>query len=623
MASGRILIAAVLPAILAVSAARAQDTPPAGQPPAGQDAPHQEQAAPYSIPDAETMDPPTPGRLQSIEREATAASWNGMVIPLRAAAVSAYGHQRFKAADAWYHVYRWSALFSEPENVFIDGWIGAIVQNHLNYEGVAGTYTPTDRPIGLNLSAATQAWVLSHEDFSEQFFSNAKSVDHLPNSFAILDSLYRRNPEQFSRYSSLALAIALVFDVKPPPWWPHGQVSAQALPRRLPKPEDAFDRLVREDSAGRTYHRLTRLPAEELKFVVDAAAPAPELAWAEANVPFTLDAMDEVYQSIAYRNDRAVDYAKGTWQGTPYTLQAIKAQGGICVDQAYYATEVGKARGVPTLLFYGAGQDARHAWFGYLNAEHHWDLDAGRYAEERLITGNTLDPQTWKEMSDHELEFLSERFRALPAFMQSRVYEEFADDFLRIGNPSAAAKAARKAVDYERRNLDAWETLLAADEALKVGAPQREAVMREAAHAFSPKYPDLVAGYVNRVCESLRKRGESSLADYEERGLADRLKGDRADITITQASGILERSIATQSLADQVSTYQSILDQYGHGAGTLFFDRIVTAFAEHLAGLKMKPDAREAVRRAQEALDVQPGTQLAIDVDKLMARLQD
>jgi hypothetical protein len=240
-----------------------------------------------------------------------------------------------------------------------------------------------------------------------------------------------------------------------------------------------------------------------------------------------------------------------------------------------------------------------------------------------LVTGNALDPQTWLEMSDHELEFLSERFRALPSFMQSRVNEEFAEDFLQLGDVRAAAKAARASVSFERRNLDGWETLLAADAAAGLGAPEREGVLREAALAFTPKYPDLVVAYVNRVCESLRARGETSLADYEERGLAERLKGDRADLAITQASAILARSIATQSLQDQMATYNAILAQFGHGAGTMFFDQIVVAFAEHLAMANLKPDARAAVERAREALDAQPGTSLSMDVDKLLGRLQD
>jgi hypothetical protein len=586
-------------------------------------APRHASAQGFSVPDPETANPPTQQRLAAIEAAAAAGGWDGLVVPLRDAAMHAYARERFGAADAWFHVYRWSALFAEPENQFLGEWINAIMAAHLNYEGVAGEFHPTGRPLGLSVSPALQAWVLSNDAFSEEFFSNVKPVDHLQNMLGILDALHGKDPAKFEKYSSLALAIALVYDVPPPEWWPHYQVTVKALPRKLPAPADTFDRLTREDALGHTYFRLSRLRAEELKFVVDTAAPASELAWAEDNVPYHLDDFEETYLMVNYRTDRANNYALMIWTGTPYTLQAIRQQGGICVDQAYFASESGKARGIPTLLFTGSGQDARHAWFGYLDGQHRWQLDAGRYAEQRLVTGNAIDPQTWSNMSDHELEFLSERFRALPTFMQSRVHEEFADDFMRAGDAKSAAKAARSAVNFERRNLEGWETLIAADSALGLPAAQREGVLREAGLAFTPKYPDLVVSYVNRVCESLRARGETSLANYEERGLADRLKGDRADLAITQASAILSRSIATQAIPDQIETYNAILVQFGHGAGTIFFDEIVAGFAEHLAGAHLKPDARAAVERARDVLDVQPGTQFAMDVDKLLTKLQD
>jgi hypothetical protein len=584
-------------------------------------APRPARAQGFSVPAPETMDPPTRARIAAIEG-AAAMGWDGVVVPLRSAAMQAYAHDRLAAADQWYHLYRWAVLFSEPENQFVAGWVEAIMSSHLNYEGVAGEFHPTGRPLGGGLSPGLQDWVLSNDAFSEEFFSNVKPVDQLQHALAILDELHGRDPDKFARYSSLALAVALVYDTPPPPWWPHYQVSPASLPRKLPKPADTFDRLTREDALGHTYFRLARLRAEELKFVVDTAAPASELDWSETEVPYHLDDFDQTYQMVAYRQDR-MNSGQMVWPGTPYTLQAIKAEGGICVDEAYFASESGKARGVPTLLFTGDGRDGRHAWFAYLDGQHKWQLDAGRFAEQRFVTGNAIDPQTWDTLSDHELQFLSERFRALPTYMQSRVHEEFAEDFMRGGDARSAARAARSAVNIERRNLGGWETLLTADAALGVPAAEREGVMREAARAFTPKYPDLVVSYVNRVCLSLRSRGETSLADFEERGLAERLKGDRADLAVTQASAIMSRSIATQSVPDQIATYNAILLQFGHGAGTIFFDEIVTGFAEHLANVHLKADARAAVDRAREVLEVQPGTQFASDVDKLMATLQD
>jgi|CZKI01.1.fsa_nt_gi hypothetical protein len=577
-----------------------------------------------SIPELETRDPPSRSRLQAIEAAAAESGWASVALPLRGVALRAYEQDRLIAADAWFHVYQWALVFSESEDRFYANWTAALQAAQVNYPGaIPGDYRPGDRPIGIKLSPEMKEWVLSNDAFSEEFFSTLKPQDNLPMVFDILEGLHRRDPARFARYSSLALALALVYDVPPPPWWPHHQVSAEALSRRLPNPAAPFDWLTREDMLGRTYHKLTRLRAEELKFVVDAAAPIPELAWSQTAVGYPLDSFEGAYSMVNYRDDRvAKDSARLTWTGQPYTLESILSEGGICVDRAYFACEAGKARGIPTLLFAGAAQDGYHAWFGFLDGEGNWRLDAGRYAEQRLVTGTAIDPQTWMFISDHELQFLSERFRALPSFMQSRVNEEFARDFLVLGNPAMAARAARTAVNYERRNLPAWETLVAANAKLGLNAASQEGVLREAALAFT-RYPDLVIWYKNRTCQSLRARGETSLADYEERSIAESLRGNRADLAIQQAASILSRSIASQSVSDQIATYNAILVQFGHGEGMMFFDEVVVAFAEHLAIMHMRPQARMAVERARELLEVQPGTKIAAEADKLMARLQD
>jgi hypothetical protein len=575
-----------------------------------------------AIPDPETSDPPTQQRLEQVEKVAAASGWPAVEPALRSAALRAYGQDRLLAADGWYHAYEWSTLFSEPEDRFIGGWIDAMVASHLNYPAVAGSYNPTDQPIGKNLSPELQDWLLSNQEFSDEFFSILKTVDRVPRVFAILEELYHADPEKFARYSSLALAISVVYDVPPPDIWPHHQVTDEALSRKLQDPAAPFDYLTREDTLGHTYFSLRQMRAEELKFVVDMAAPVPELEWSEKAVSLPLDQLEGAYTMVKYRMDRAVKEEQMVWSGKPYTLQAIMEDGGICIDQSYFASEVGKARGVPTLMFMGAGQDGRHAWFGFLDSNQKWRLDVGRYAEQRLVTGVAFDPQTWETISDHELQFLSERFRALPSFMQSRVNEEFAQEFLQSGDARSAARSARIAVDFERRNLPAWETLVAANARLGLPPAQQEGVLREAALALA-KYPDLMITYENRVCSSLRARGETSLADFEERGIADRLKGDRDDLAIQQASSILSRSIASQPVPDQIATYNAILAQFGRGTGAIFFDEIVTAFAEHLGQVNMRPQARDAVERAREVLDVQPGTQISTDMDRLLATLQD
>lgn len=576
--------------------------------------------APAPFPDPEPLAVPTPARLMAIRAAAQREGWGPQSAAIRATALRAYEREKLPAAAAWFNVYRWSVLFGENEADFVVRWIQAVTAARVNHPGMANRYLMRQQPLGLWLSPECQGWLLGNRDFSEEFFSLVQPVDFLPGAFQILDQIHLTDPARFGTYANLALAIALVYDVPPPPDWPHAQVSDRILARKLPRPLDAFKWWTREDQLGHTYHRLARLGADELKFVVDAAAPLDELEWSQQISNYPLNLLERAYTIVSYRRDRAAANA-GMWPEKSYSLPAILAAGGICVDQAYFATQAGKARGVPTLLFEGAGNDGRHAWFGFLDGDQKWRLDAGRYAEQRFVTGFARDPQTWRGITDHELRFLSERFRTLPSFRQSQTHALFAEDFLATGDAAAAAKAARKAVNYERRNQRAWEALLAAEVALGRDAKQREAALNEAVQAFQ-NYPDLEVFYSHRLSESLRARGQTSAADFEQRRVARKYQGDRTDLSVQQARDMLLRAIATQPLLEQVRAYNSAVDNFGRGAGMVFFDQVVRIFVEHLVQLGQRAEALRAAERARNTMKVENGSQLDREFANLLRALK-
>jgi hypothetical protein len=577
---------------------------------------------PVLVPAAEASNLPTAARVATLAAAGAEGRWAEVAAAARGAALAAYAQDRTQAAGAWLNLQQWAQLFGMPQREYINRWIPALQAAKANHLNMPTRYETKAEPLGAPLPADLRAWLMGSAAFSDEFLAVLAPVDYVPGVFAVLTDLWQADPARFKEYPSLALAIAVVYDVPPPPDWPHGQVAAGALPRRLRPAREAFAWWVREDKAGRTYHRLNRLGADELKFVVDAAAPVAELEWSQGTVKQTLANFADVYPLVRYRMERVQAQAY-LWPGATYRLADILQNGGICVDQAYFATQVGKARGIPTLLFRGEGLDGRHAWFGFLDAAQAWQLDAGRYAEQRFITGLAQDPQTWTDLSDHELKFLSARFRALPAFAQSRTHARIAAELLRGGEAAAAAAAARKAVNYERRNLPAWETLLAAQKSQGVRPVALEATLREAAQAFQQaRIPDLEIGFAQAVIASLRGRGETSLADNEERQLVQKYQTTRTDLAIQQAGEMLKRSFASQGLADQIRTYNAAVDNYGRGAGIEFFDEIVVVFAEHLQQLRENAAAVEAVERARRTLRVEPGKQLEQEINRLVARVR-
>lgn len=577
-------------------------------------------AADWRIPEDEALTPPGAARLGQIADRAEAAGWGGVEAGARIAAQHAYAANRMDAAEAWLLVSRWARLLGENQRSFVSRWIDAVNAARVGHPNMEERYTPPDEPLSALINPQLGTWLFANRDFSRTFFESIEPVDYLPAVLSLLDRFHRADVRRFERYASLALALALVHDVPPPPQWPHAQVGPGVLRRTLLPPETAFAYWTQGDERGETPHRLYRLSVGELKFLVDSPAPVPELVWARQSVKFPLEQFGSTYDAVRYRQDR-VDANLTSWPGRAYTLPAIYAEGGICVDQAYFAAQAGKARGVPTLIFRGAGMDGRHAWFGYLGPGERWEMDAGRHAEQRYVSGYAFDPQTWANISDHEISFLAEGFRRLPTYRQSRQHRWMAEDYLHVGQLGDAKAAARKAVNIERRHLAAWELLLAIHAREGDEPRAREGVLREAALAFQ-RYPDLHVSFMKRVAETLRERGATSAAEQEERMLARRYEVSRSDLTVAQAAEALERVVNSASVSEQVRVYNFGLDQYGRGARMEYFDRVVAPFVKHLMARGETDEARRALERARAVLAVEPGRQLDRELAELAGRIR-
>lgn len=571
-----------------------------------------------AIPAEELGRPPTAQRVNLLVDSAAQNGWGPWVAPLRTAALQVYRRDP-AAAGPWYHLYRWAAKLAIPQADATRAWMRAIEEAHLVHPNLPRSYDMTPAPLASLLSADLQKWALGNAAFSAEYFDTVSPLDQPAEVLRILQALYAANPPVFADYASLALAIAVVYDTPPPPDWPHGQVNPVALPRRLPPPQLAFAYWTHLDQTHASGQSLRRLPAAELKFVVDASAPLAELAWARQAITEPLPDFAKVYDRVKYLKDRVTANAF-IWPGNDYRLSTILQTGGICIDQAYFASNAGKARGIPTLLFHGAGRDGRHAWFGYLGTSG-WNLDAGRYADQKFVVGQAFDPQTWKYLNDHELLFLSERFRALPLFALSAINADFAEEFLRDQDFAGAMKAAREAVNRERRNLHAWEILVTAEAAGGRPAREVEGTLREAQYALQ-HYPDLEVSFSKLLVQSLRQRGEASAATAEEQRIVHKYQSSRDDLSIQSAADMLENSMNTEDFPAQVKTYQNILTTYGTGAGFEFYDRIVSRFARHCVQVSQKPTALECVVRARKVLRIDPGGQLDQEMTRLTAEIQ-
>jgi hypothetical protein len=572
-------------------------------------------AAASPIAETEALQTPTTARITAVMNAAQREGWAAQAEPLRAAAERAYRQERLPVAQAWLNLYRWTALWGILDSEFTTQWYAALDAVHLRHANIPGAMPTRRLPMGYLLLPELQFWLLSNDEFATEFFALVTPLDYLPNVFTILNELHFENPNQFKTYANLALAIAVVYDVPPPPNWPHSQMPANAAGRKLPKPLEAFSWWAREDEAGRTYHRLAELGANELKFVVDSPAPFLELEWSQRAVAHPLASFANAYMMVPYDAGR-VQRNELSWPTATYTLGDILTAGGICVDQAYFATSAGKARGIPTLLFRGWGTTSRHAWFGFLDDKKEWEFDVGRYAEQRFVTGYAIDPQSWRPISDHELRFLAARFLQQPAYLESRIHSAFAASFLLHGNEVAAGSAAWKSVKLEPRNFPGWETMLSAEQRLGFTAQQREATLREAVVALQ-NFPDLEESYSARLSESLRARGKTGAANKEKKRIEKKNQKDREDIALLRARGSLVADFDQRPLADQINHFKALVGAQPKGTAVAFFDQIVLVFVEHLIRLQKREEAMSAVEFARTTLQVDANSPLGRDFARL------
>jgi hypothetical protein len=580
--------------------------------------------APLAVPAEWRRAPPGAAQAAAIEQGAARHGWAAMAGALRTAALETYRRGDLANAEAWASAARWAGLWATREDEEEARWRSA-----MEAEGWPGAPAPAARTapaapsatlLAERLSPELRGALLADAAWSAEFFSLEHPLDRRTEVLSLLARLHARDAAAFAAHSGLVIALALVHDVPPPPDWPHWQVRPEVLPRRLVPAEEVFDAYTgREAVAAAPRSALwsaDRLDAAELRFLVDLALPEAERAWARYNLRTPLARLHETYSMIRYRQDRIEENAY-VWPGSAYALADILREGGICVDQAYFATQAGKARGVPTLLFSGAGRDGRHAWFGYLGAGRKWVMDAGRHAEQNYVTGVAHDPQTWTEISDHELGFLSEGFRREPAAREARIHALFARWLREDGRGREAETAARAAVRLERRTLDAWDELLALR---PEPGEAREAVAREAAGGLNA-YPELQARFLGLAIESLRARGEAAEADRLGRELARRFAGKRGDLSTREMAGQLARTIETESVEEQARLYRNLLRRFGRGAGAGLWDEVVRPFVTSLAARGRWKEARAALREGREALQPGLGSQLEGEMSALEAEL--
>ena len=379
----------------------------------------------------------------------------------------------------------------------------------------------SDTNITSQLDSAALAWLLTDTFLTEDFFANLSPKDKKPEVLNLLQQFHKEEPLHFPKYNRLALAMAFVWDV-PRPAVPHHQVPPQAMAVHSSSPLDKFRFWIETNEKKIADYDLSKIEVEQLRFVVDAAAPLEELRWAQSTVRFNRGNFHQAYSWIKYDTPRLArrEYA---WRHPSYELKEIRKHGGICVDQAYFAATAGKANGIPALCFSGAGRDSWHAWFGYMKSNDRWSMDCGRYIDGKYAVGTTTDPQTDEPISDHEIAFLAEPFRNSKEYRVSRSHARQAVLFQAAGDSVKALVAVDMALKAVPKNLEAWSLktdLLKSDPKATLTLQTH---LREMMNQFM-RYPDIKTACQQQLAELARQSGNTAAANQiEDRMVRDNI----------------------------------------------------------------------------------------------------
>lgn len=459
--------------------------------------------------------------------------------------------------------------------------------------------------------------MVGDEAFLMAFFGNLRVDDFSPAALDALSKMFMERRERWDDYRSLAIALALVYDQKLPGFWPHHQVAQDLVPRAKIDWLAAFDFWVASQDTRATLMDIRKLGPDTLKFVVDAPVEISELEWAQKNARFPRNDWTRAFTSIAYVMSR-INAQQYDWPGSRYLLSEIMAQGGICVDQAYFAMLTGKARGLPTLYFSGQGADGGHAWFGYLRGEGRWELDGGRYENQSYVVGEALDPQSWRPISDHELENLAQSFRRSPAYVASSNDLVMAELFEANGDMAAAASALDSAIATSPRNPDAWrarqEFLIRSD-----ATPDAMTAHHEAALKQFQNDNDLRVYHQKALASLASGLGDTDKAEKLQKSMISQNRRDRSDLSIQTVAERIQASLAKNDTDTAIRELRATLSRFGASAGGNLFYEIVRPMVWHFRSLGDEAQAQRILSDARRAITPDQGGILDVDMSRLEA----
>jgi hypothetical protein len=266
------------------------------------------------------------------------------------------------------------------------------------------------------------AWLDAHPDVKQSLYTALdERCDKLPAALGLFRELWKKHPEWVEKYPALAVATAVVWDDGRGvyDYRQHQARTHSTMPDNLVDALGNFEYLAGNDKV--TEGRLRFLPWEFLVFVVNHRTPLKERGWAQRYYQNSRGTVASWHKDVPYDMDMLRgELDKGSnlkprLEGREYTLANIKSYGGVCAQQADFASRVGKSVGIPSVYCWGeSSYRGLHAWWMFVQVQSATPdqlrftlVSDGRIAgfiKDQFFTGFVTDPQSGERMLDRDME---------------------------------------------------------------------------------------------------------------------------------------------------------------------------------------------------------------------------
>ena len=278
------------------------------------------------------------------------------------------------------------------------------------------------------------------------------------------------------------------------------------------------------------------------------------------------------------------------------------------MDQAYFMTQVCKSRGIPSVQISGAGSDGYHAWVGYCD-QGDWNFDVGRYGgTASYATGMFFDPQTWEQKSDHALYYTTENFLRSENYQWARFHQKMARLLLQQERLAAAERAIERALDLEKKCVDAWDLKILLLKRQGASDAQCIEAYQSAARALT-RFDEMRHRFNRQLIDFLEQAGQDKAAQKIRLTIARDQGEERPDLAIEALAKPFLESLHRNGSRASFSELRKLITRY-ESQPTYLCDRLLAPYIKRCLKDSEWSLAERAIELLLEHYQVDYGSQI-------------